>query len=180
MSPTPATTWSAPKPAPRSPWAPRPTTIPTQLTSATPGYNPTVYATEQSLDLQGPPAPDFLYNARGAQEKYLVSGNGSNAAAGSYYILMPNGNLYAWIDNSLTASLMTAPVATVPFAYYQNPNFLINPAPPGRAAVGIAEHVEHRDDGHHRQPERQHAERERPRRLPGQCDRLHHGHGRLS
>ena len=69
----------------------------------------------------------------GAGEKYLMSGNGSNAAGGGY-VLMPNGNLYAWTDNSLAASLAYAPVATLLTSYYQNPAQLIAATPPGSLA----------------------------------------------
>ena len=76
----------------------------------------------QSLHLQAPPdATNYLYNSRNAQEKYLVSTNGSNAAGSGYYILMPNGNLYAWVGNALNTSLANPPVATLPTLYYQNP-----------------------------------------------------------
>ncbi len=99
--------------------------------SAVPAYTPAAYNAEQTLDLAAPSSsPTYLYNARYAQEKYLVSGNGSNAAGGGYYVLMPNGNLYAWTNNDLTSTLTTAPVVTLPTAFYQNPAFLIDPAPP--------------------------------------------------
>ncbi len=104
---------------------------PSELTLAAPAYNASAYDAEQSLDLQGPGDPNFFFNSRGYQEKYLVSDNGSNAAGAGYYILLPNGNLYAWVGDSMAASLANAPVATVPFAFYQNPNFLINAAAPG-------------------------------------------------
>ncbi len=105
---------------------------PTLLTNAGPAYTPVAYNAQQSLDLIAPPSTStYYYDARDAQEKYLVSGNGSNAAGGGYYVLMPNGNLYAWTNNDLAATLTTAPVATLPTAYYQNPSFLIDPAPPG-------------------------------------------------
>jgi hypothetical protein len=99
-------------------------TDPTQLTNAAPPYIPAAYNVEQSLDLQAP-APNYFYNARGVQEEYLVSGNGSNPAGGGYFVLLPNGNLYAW-DGNLDTSLANAPVASVPTLYYQNPGYLIN------------------------------------------------------
>ena len=109
---------------------------PTLLTSAAPAYNEAAYNAQQNLDLHAPPnTTTYFYNARNAQEKYLISDNGSNAANGSYYILMPNGNLYAWVGNSLSASLANAPVATLPTAYYQNPAYLINAAAPNGLQV---------------------------------------------
>ena len=67
------------------------------------------FTVEQQLDLTAPPGTsNYFYNARGGFEKYLVSGNGSNpGAGGGYYILLPNGNLYAWNGNSLTSDEMT-------------------------------------------------------------------------
>jgi hypothetical protein len=103
---------------------------PSLLINAQAPYNQTAYSTEQSLKLQAPPGPNFQFDARGEDEKYLVSGN-SNLANGGYYVLMPNGNLYAWTDNSLAVTLANAPVATLPLLYYQNPAELIYSLPPG-------------------------------------------------
>jgi hypothetical protein len=103
---------------------------PTLLTAATPGYNPAAYAAEQAFDLQGPSDPNFFFNSRGDQEKYLVSGNNSNPAGGGYYIIVPNGNLYAWAG-SLATTLAATPAATVPVAFYTNPNFLVDAEGPG-------------------------------------------------
>ncbi len=66
--------------------------------------------------------PDITaaFNARGQQEKYFQSTNGSNAANGGFYVLMPTGNLYAWDGISLTTTLATAPVATLGTAAYSN------------------------------------------------------------
>ena len=47
------------------------------------------------------------------------------------YAITSNGNLYAWYGTSLTATLQTTPVATLSPAYYENPNWLINPTPQG-------------------------------------------------
>ena len=109
---------------------------PTLLTNAAPPYIPAVNQVEQRLDLQAPlGTSNFFYNAHGAQEEYLLSGNGSNAANGGFYILMPNGNLYAWVGNSLGISLSNPPAATLPTAYYQNPSYLIGPVAPGVLAA---------------------------------------------
>ena len=70
-----------------------------RIATATP-YNPVSYYTEQDLDLQAPtastPAPftggdpsNYYDNAHGAQEKYLVSANGSNPAGHGYYFVLP-------------------------------------------------------------------------------------------
>ena len=96
---------------------------PTLLINAAAPFNATALSIEQSLDLEAPPGTaDYYFNTHGGQEKYLLSG----AAAGGYYIILPDGNLYAWIDNSLSSSLMAAPVATLPTFDYQNPAYLID------------------------------------------------------
>ena len=38
---------------------------------------------------------------------------------------MPNGNLYAFVENSLADSLAQSPAAILPTYYYQNPAWLI-------------------------------------------------------
>ncbi len=112
-------------------------TNPTLLTNAPAPYNQAAYAAEQTLDLQAPPgASNYYFDSRGSQEKYLVSGNGSNAANGGYYVLMPNGNLYAWVGNSLNASLAGTPAAALPTSYYQNPVELTAATAPG-ALMGV-------------------------------------------
>ena len=73
-------------------------------------------------------ASNFFYNSNGAEEKYLYSST-SNTAAGGYYILLPNGNIYAW-TGALATTLAAGPVGTVPTLYYQNPNLLISAVPP--------------------------------------------------
>ena len=88
------------------------------------------YAAETTLGLQATPN-NYSYNATGYQEKYLVSNNGHNSGAGSgLYIIMPNGNLYAW-TGAITSTLAALPVYTLSSAYYQNPGFLLNTAAPG-------------------------------------------------
>ena len=69
---------------------------PTLLTDAAPPYNPVAYNTEGSLHLEAPAPNNYFFNARGQDEEYLYSSTG-----GSYYVLMPSGNLYAWTGNSL-------------------------------------------------------------------------------
>ena len=90
--------------------------------------NVTLLAIEQQYDLLDPSGNgSYFYNARGGEEKYLVSGNGSNPAGGGYYVLLPNGNLYAWTGNSLALSLAADPVASPGVAAYANPSLLISP-----------------------------------------------------
>jgi glucuronoarabinoxylan endo-1,4-beta-xylanase len=109
---------------------------PTEITNAAPAYTPAVYNAEQTFDLKAPMgASNYDYNARGADEEYLVSGNGSNPAGEGYYVLMPNGNLYAWAGSSLGASLQNAPVAMLPIMYYHAPAYLISATPPGGLQV---------------------------------------------
>ncbi len=68
---------------------------------------------------------DGYFNIRGADEKYLLSNNGSNPAGGGWYVLMPTGNLYAWNSN-LATTLATIPIATVAASVYYNPSLLTN------------------------------------------------------
>jgi len=104
-------------------------------------YNPVSYYTEQALDLQAPAAANpppfsggdpanYYFNANGGQEKYLVSGNGSNPAGSGYYFVLPNGNLYAWDGNSLVTSEAAGPLVTLNGNVYADPTQLIND-PPG-------------------------------------------------
>ena len=76
---------------------------------------------------------DGYFNQGGQNEKYLLSNNGSNAANGGYYILMPTGNIYSW-DGNLTSTLSTTPLpspiagqetTTTPSVWY-NPALLTN------------------------------------------------------
>ena len=58
---------------------------------------------------------------RGSDEKYFVSSNGSNAAFGGWYILMPSGELRSWNG----VSLATSPaVATLPEETYNQTHLL--------------------------------------------------------
>ena len=90
------------------------------------GSNP-LFDIEQQLDLAAPPSanPAYFYNARGYGEKYLISNNGSNAEQGSYYILLPNGNLYGWDNNSVPTTLSSGFfVANVGTAAYNDPTLI--------------------------------------------------------
>ncbi len=79
--------------------------------------NPTVASNRGALyDIKtefGLTAPDLTqaFNARGQDEKYLQSTNGSNSINGGYYVLMPTDKLYAWDGDSLASTLANAPVA---------------------------------------------------------------------
>ena len=68
---------------------------------------------------------DGYFNLRDANEKYLMSSNGSNAANGGYYLLMPTGNLYAW-TGALAATLAANPVAATAPSVWYNPLLLTN------------------------------------------------------
>ena len=60
-----------------------------ELSAQVAGYNP-LFNIEQKFALMAPPVTsNYFFNGRGAQEKYLVSGNGSNAAAGGYISFCP-------------------------------------------------------------------------------------------
>jgi hypothetical protein len=90
-------------------------------------YNPV----KQQFALAAPPgSSNYYFNYRNAQEKYLVSTNGSNAAQGGWYFLLPNGSLYAWDGNSLTTSEASAAAATVSAATYSDPTQLFTTSPP--------------------------------------------------
>ncbi len=127
--PTPPTTWPAPRPAPPSPWAPSPTA--TRLCSPMRARPMCRLPIMQNTIWTCEPTFTYYFNAHGAQEKYLASVNNSNPAGGNFYVLLPNGNLYAWTGNSLNTSLANPPVASLPTFYYDNPGFLLNATPPG-------------------------------------------------
>ncbi len=80
-------------------------------------------ALKQKYGLTTPDLEQYI-NVRGEGEKYLVSSNGSNPANGGYYVLMPNGNLYAWDGVSLPTTVSQTPIATVGAAVYNNPALL--------------------------------------------------------
>ncbi|MEZ6139568.1 MAG: cadherin domain-containing protein [Zavarzinella sp.] len=60
----------------------------------------------------------FAFSFRGEQEWYFLSTNGSNAAGGGYYVLMPNGDLKAWNGVGITSSPV---VASLGSAAHNNP-----------------------------------------------------------
>ncbi|HZU38876.1 MAG TPA: invasin domain 3-containing protein, partial [Gemmataceae bacterium] len=99
-------------------------------------YVPAAYAAQEQYAFTGT-AP-YAYSSRDQGDKWVQSGNGSNAANGGWYVLMPTGNLYAWQksdgSHSLTATLAKAPVANVGTAVYQNPALLLDATPPGALA----------------------------------------------
>ena len=65
-------------------------------------------ALEQQYDLmETTGVTNYLLNSHGAQEKYLVSSNGSNPAGGGYYVLFPNGNMFAFAPDSNNDLLST-------------------------------------------------------------------------
>ena len=98
-------------------------------------YMPLVSSLEQQLDLHVPSGTStYFFNSRGADEKYLPDANSSNPTEAGYYIIVPNGNLYAWTDNDLTTTLATTPVATLPAVYYENPVLLTSPTTQGNLA----------------------------------------------
>ena len=72
------------------------------------------------------------FNFRGDNEKYFQSTNGSNASGGGWYVLMPNGALYAFNiqdqnQHNLNFTLSQAPVANLSmFGVYANPSLLYN------------------------------------------------------
>jgi hypothetical protein len=111
---------------------------PALLFSAAMPASPTVAADRGPLfDLRtqlGLTTPDQAFNYRHQDEKYLVSGNGSNAAGSGYYVLMPNNLLYAFVsdaNNDLVATLANAPVANLaPFGpVYAEPSLLYSAQP---------------------------------------------------
>jgi hypothetical protein len=76
----------------------------------------------------------------GIPGEWLRSGNGSNAAHGGWYFLMPDGTLHQWDGGSTSATATGSPVVGTPgAAYYANPALLLNaqptPAPAGVTAT---------------------------------------------
>jgi len=121
--------------APRPRRARRRTTDPTQIFNAQAPYNPAAYAAEQSLALKAPAgASNYYLNFRGAQEKYLSSGNGSNPANGGWYTSPAHGNLYTF-TGTIAATLNSAPIATLAPAYYQYPALLTGVSAAGALAT---------------------------------------------
>jgi uncharacterized repeat protein (TIGR03803 family) len=115
---------------------------PTLITNAQAPYNPTALAAQSMYDLKAPQTSNYFLNARGYGEKYLISGNGSNPAGGGYYVLVPNGNLYAWTDNSILTTLDTVPVASgLPVYYYQTPTLLFTAVPAPVPPTGVTVNV---------------------------------------
>ncbi|MEZ6141240.1 MAG: cadherin domain-containing protein [Zavarzinella sp.] len=81
-------------------------------------------------DKYGITKADFAFDFRGEGEKYFISTNGSNAANGGFYVLMPNGDFKAWNGVDLPTSPV---VATVPVDVYNDPALLY--AATGQKAV---------------------------------------------
>ena len=69
---------------------------------------------------------DGYFNDRGQNEKYLLSTNGHNSAGDGYYVLMPNGNVYAFVPGvlGLESTLDQSPVFSVAPSVYANPALL--------------------------------------------------------
>ncbi len=90
---------------------------PALLFNASPPAAPTVAANRGPLyDVQTQfgltvPAKPALDNYRGQNEVYLQSANGSNAAGGYWYVLMPTDKLYAWDGVSIATTIANVPVA---------------------------------------------------------------------
>ena len=57
--------------------------------------------------------PAVAFNYRGAGEYYLQSSNGSNSANGGYYVLTPDGKLYAWNGISVASSPLAADLSAI-------------------------------------------------------------------
>jgi cyclophilin family peptidyl-prolyl cis-trans isomerase len=88
-----------------------------------------LYDISQALGLTAPDiAADF--NARGRDEKYFQSNNGSNAPNGGFFVLLPNNLLYAWNGNSIATTIAQTPVANLSsFGVYDNTSLLYNAQP---------------------------------------------------
>ncbi|MEZ6142257.1 MAG: hypothetical protein R3B84_16990 [Zavarzinella sp.] len=89
---------------------------PALLRDALPAYvNDPLFAVK---DRYGLTKADLVaaFNVRGQNEKYFISTNGSNAANGGYYVLLPNGDLKAWngvdIPTSPTVANVGVPAYT--------------------------------------------------------------------
>ncbi len=92
---------------------------PSLITAVHPVFNNNpVFNVKQTYGLN---TADSNFNYRGGQEKYLKSANGSNAANGGWYVLMPTDKLYVYVKdaaNDLVATL--AQQAVFDFTPYGN------------------------------------------------------------
>lgn len=68
------------------------------------------------------------FNARGANEWYFHSRNGSNPSGGGWYVLMPDNKLYAWDGVSIPSTIFHAPVAEFLTTAYLSTNVYADPA----------------------------------------------------
>ena len=80
------------------------------------------------------PAVTSMYNSRGADEEYLQSSNGSNAANGGWYLLLPNDTLVAWNGTPYAAGNLVANLGSYGNVY-ANPSLLTAATPP--TSVGV-------------------------------------------
>jgi hypothetical protein len=69
----------------------------------------------------------YYQNFLGANEKWLRSGNGSNAAHHGLYLLFPDGTLRAWDGG--TSAYSGPLVAALSPSYWANPGLLLHPQP---------------------------------------------------
>jgi hypothetical protein len=106
------------------------------LYHAQPPASPTVQVNRGALynvrEEFGITKPDIAasFNARGGDEKYFQSTNGSNAFNGGYYVLMPTGLLYAWDGISLATTTAGTAVADLSsYGVYAQPSLLYNALP---------------------------------------------------
>jgi hypothetical protein len=91
---------------------------------------------EQMLDLFF--TGSFYQGVYGMNGEWLRSGNGSNAAHGGWYFLMPDGSLHQWDGGTTNATATTSPtVATLNSTYWQVPSLLYNATPPPAPPAGI-------------------------------------------
>jgi hypothetical protein len=76
------------------------------------------------------PALPSAFNQFGFGEEYFKSSNGANPKNGGYFVLMPNGLLYAWDGLSIPTTISQPPIANLaPYGVYANTSLIANSAP---------------------------------------------------
>jgi hypothetical protein len=105
-------------------------------------YAKSAYNTEQTLALTGPISN--FQNAYGQNEIWFKSANGTNAAHGGYYQLLPDGTLHPWngvvgtnISTESTFDTLGTGTARPDSSYWYNPSLLVNALPAAGPPSGV-------------------------------------------
>jgi hypothetical protein len=89
---------------------------------------------------------NYFQSTFGINGKWLRSTNGSNAANGGWYFLLPDGSLHQWDGSSSSSTATTSPtMAVLDPTYYADPMMLLNavptPAPDGVTTTVVGNSV---------------------------------------